>query len=238
MDGRRVAWVTGAGGALGAAVVGRLADEGYVGVASVRRNGGTLPPDWREHTGDLTQAAVAEQAVALALGTFGRLDLAVLAAGAWEGGAPIQNADADAFGRQMAANGETAWQSARAAASALARPGGARGPRALVLVAAFGALARPAPMGQAAYRAAKAAVVGLAEAMATDLAASGVSVFALAPTTLRTEANRQAMPGADAAAWIALDEVAALVAFLATAPARILSGAVLPLDGRVRPDRP
>lgn len=229
----RVAWVTGAGGALGTAVVQRLAADGWHGVASVRREEGALPPNWREHTGALDDAEAAGQAAAAALSAHGRLDLAVLAAGAWEGGAAAHRAEPGAFERMWRANAESAWQCARAAAGAMAR-GPVGGTRSIVLVGAFSALARPAPSGQSAYRAAKAAVVALAEGLASDLAEDGIAVFALAPTTLDTAANRRAMPDADASRFIRLDDVAAIVAFLATPAARALSGAVLPLDARVR----
>lgn len=229
----RVAWVTGAGGALGTAVVRRLAADGWCGVASVRREEGTLPPNWRGHTGRLDDPQAAGQAAAAALSAHGRLNLAVLAAGAWEGGASAHRSEPEAFERMWRANAESAWQCARAAAGAMVR-GAAGGPRSIVLVGAFSALARPAPSGQTAYRAAKAATVALAEGLASDLADEGIAVFALAPTTLNTPANRHAMPEADASRWLSLDDVAEIVTFLATPAARALSGAVLPLDARVR----
>jgi NAD(P)-dependent dehydrogenase (short-subunit alcohol dehydrogenase family) len=229
----KTAWVTGAGGALGGAVVRRLAMDGWRGIASVGRAGAAVPAGWRAEAARLDGEGPADAQVAAALAAFGGLDLAVLAAGAWEGGAPAYESDARALERMWRANVETAWQCARAAAAAMAE-GTAVGPRSIVLISAFTALAWPAPAGQSAYRAAKAAVASLADALAAELADAGVSVFALAPTTLDTEANRRAMPSADPARWLRLDDVAEIVAFLATPAARSLSGAVLALDGRVR----
>lgn len=225
--------MTGAGGALGGAIVRRLAAEGWTGVASVHHGQPALPPGWHADGANLDSGDAAEAAVERAVSVLGGLDLAVLAAGAWEGGTPAHEADAAALERMWRANVATAWHCARAAARAMTRSR-APGPRSIVLVGAFSAMAAPAPGGQAAYRAAKAAVASLAETLGAELADQCVAAFALAPTTLDTPANRRAMPTADASRWLRLEDVADLVAFLATPAARALSGAVLPLDGRVR----
>ncbi len=234
----RAAWVTGAGGELGGAVVRRLGRDGWRGVASARSAApAALPPFWQAEAGALDSADTAQRAAQSALTAFGRLDLAVLAAGAWEGGSAAHAGEAEALERMWRANVETTWHCARAAAQAMAR-GQATGPRAIVLVSALTALARPSPAGQAAYRASKAAVASLADGLAADLAADGVAVFALAPVTLATEANRRAMPSADASRWVRLEDVVEIVSFLATPAARALSGAVLPLGARLESDRP
>jgi NAD(P)-dependent dehydrogenase (short-subunit alcohol dehydrogenase family) len=238
--GVRVAWVTGGGGALGRAVVSRLARDGWHGVATGRREVAPLPPGWRSVAADLAVADAARRAADAALDGDGDLHLALCAAGAWEGGERVPDAPDAALERMLRANLDTAWHAAHAAAAAMLRAAAstpadqAPPPRTIVLVSAFGALARPAAGGQAAYRAAKAAVAALADALAADLAERGIAVVALAPTTIDTPANRRAMPDADHARWLSPDDLAAVVAFLATPAARALSGAVLPLDARVR----
>jgi len=234
----RVAWVTGASGSLGRAVVARLARDGWAGVAS----GGRRPPDglpasWHGMASALDDPTAARAAAMAAVSRWGRLDLAVLAAGGWEGGSGLAGPAGDGLlERLWRINTETAWHSARAAAAAMAGGAAAPGPRAIVLVAAFGALAVPAGAGQAAYRASKAAIASLADALTSDLGAQGIGVFAVAPTTLDTAANREAMPGADRSSWVSVDDLADLVAFLATPAAALLAGSVLPASRRVQFD--
>jgi NAD(P)-dependent dehydrogenase (short-subunit alcohol dehydrogenase family) len=230
--GERVAWVTGAGGALGGAVVRHLAAAGWRGLASGRSAPPALPPGWIADAGDLTREEVATEAAARAVAAFGRLDLAVCAAGAWEGGEEAASADPAALDRMWRANAETAWRCARAAARAMGGEEGGGG-RAIVLVAAAAARVRPAPGGAAAYRAAKAAVASLAESLAVELAPRGIAVVALAPSVLDTPDNRRAMPGADRSAWVPLERAAEVIAFLATPAGAVLTGNVLTLDGRV-----
>ncbi|MCL6596309.1 MAG: SDR family oxidoreductase [Firmicutes bacterium] len=227
-----MAWVTGAAGALGDAVVRRLAAAGWRGLASGHREPPSPPPEWIADAGDLTVEEVATNAAARALAAFGRLDLAVCAAGAWEGGKEADKADPDQLERMWRINVESAWRCARAAARAMGEGGEEVGGRAIVLVAAASALNRPAPAGAAAYRAAKAAVASLAESLAVELGRRGIAVVALAPGVLDTPDNRRAMPRADRSAWVPLERAAEVIAFLATPAGAVLTGNVLTLDGR------
>lgn len=224
----RVAWVAGGAGALGAALAEHLAARGWRGISTSRRASGA-PAGWRALAASLDDEAGANAGAKACLEAWGRLDLAVCAAGAWEGGASATAADGDTFERMWRANAATAWHAGRAAARAMAQTG--RG-GAIVLIGAYAALARPAGGGQAAYRSAKAAVASLAETLAADFAGDRIAVFALAPSTLDTPQNRRAMPDADPQGWLSLEEVAAAVDFLAEPAAACLSGGVFGMDRR------
>ena len=60
----------------------------------------------------------------------------------------------------------------------------------------------------------------------------GILVNAIAPSTMDTPANRQAMPKADHAAWPKVEEVAATILFLASPDNRVTRGAVAPVYGK------
>jgi len=61
---------------------------------------------------------------------------------------------------------------------------------------------------------------------------SGILVNAIAPSTMDTPANRQAMPDADPAVWAKVEDVAATILFLASPDNRVTRGAVVPVYGR------
>ncbi|TIW01714.1 MAG: SDR family NAD(P)-dependent oxidoreductase, partial [Mesorhizobium sp.] len=62
--------------------------------------------------------------------------------------------------------------------------------------------------GMVAYTASKAAVAAMTVAIAEELKHKGILVNAVAPSTLDTQANREAMPDADFAKWVSLEAAA------------------------------
>jgi NAD(P)-dependent dehydrogenase (short-subunit alcohol dehydrogenase family) len=103
-----------------------------------------------------------------------------------------------------------------------------------IVVVGSRAVERPwTSAGAAAYAAAKAAVVTMAETVATEVLEHGVRVNAILPSTMDTAANRAAMPDADPSRWVALSSAAAVIAFLFSDDARDVSGAAIPVYGRV-----
>jgi len=102
----------------------------------------------------------------------------------------------------------------------------------IVNVAARPALEPRAGAGMVAYTASKAAVAALTQALAAEVAARGVLVNAVAPSTIDTPANRASMPKADFTKWPQPQEVAATIAFLASPANRVTTGAVVPVYGK------
>ena len=83
------------------------------------------------------------------------------------------------------------------------------------------------------YAASKAGVHKLTEALAEELKAEGITVNAVLPSILDTPTNRADMPDADPTAWVAPDDLAAVILFLASEAARAVTGALVPVTGRV-----
>jgi NAD(P)-dependent dehydrogenase (short-subunit alcohol dehydrogenase family) len=174
---------------------------------------------------DLTDAAQAGGAIAKAAEAHG-LDALINVAGGfvWQ---TTEDGDAAAWDRMHALNVTTALNASRAALAHLkASPAGR-----IVNVGANGAMKAGAGMG--AYAASKAGVHRLTESLAEELKATGVTVNAVLPSIIDTPANRADMPEADPSTWVAPDDLAAVILFLASPQSRAVTGALVPVVGRV-----
>ncbi|HQD84691.1 MAG TPA: SDR family oxidoreductase, partial [Quisquiliibacterium sp.] len=100
---------------------------------------------------------------------------------------------------------------------------------AIVNVAARAALAGAGSMG--AYVASKSVVVRLTETMAAELRERGINVNCVLPSIIDTPDNRAAMPDADPSRWVATEDLAQVMLFLASDAARAVHGAALPVSG-------
>ncbi|MDB5467522.1 MAG: NAD-dependent oxidoreductase, partial [Phenylobacterium sp.] len=165
-------------------------------------------------------------AIAAVVERFGGLDVLVNVAGGftWE---THEGGSAESWRRMFQINVETAANASRAAIPHLKRSGAGR----IVNVGANAAV--KAGTGMGAYAASKAGVHRLTEALAEELKGDGVTVNAVLPSILDTPANRADMPKADASAWVAPADLAAVILFLASDEARAVTGALVPVTGRV-----
>ena len=222
----RVVAITGGHGVLGKAVVEAALAQGLK-VAVIDHASGHAAPDGVLEIGgvDLTDPAAAKAAIETVAAHFGRLDALLNIAGGFvwqtvEGGA-------DEWGRMYALNLTTALNASRAALPHLKAAHEGR----IVNVGAYGAL--KAAQGMGAYAASKSAVHRLTEALAEELKATSVTVNAVLPSIIDTAANRADMPDADPKKWVAPGDLAATILFLASPEARAITGALLPVTGRV-----
>lgn len=222
----RVVAITGGHGALGRAVL-QAALAGGLKVAVIDHARGHSAPDGVLEVGgvDLTDPAQAGQAIAAVIGRFGRLDALLNIAGGfvWQ-----TTDDAEpAWDRMHALNVTTALNASRAALPYLKASDEGR----IVNVGSAAALKPGAGMG--AYGAAKAGVHALTQALAEELKATSVTVNAVLPSIIDTPANRKDMPDADPAQWVAPADLAAVILFLASPESRAMTGALVPVTGRV-----
>ncbi|MBA4803969.1 MAG: SDR family NAD(P)-dependent oxidoreductase [Brevundimonas sp.] len=222
----RVIVVTGGHGALGRAVVKAAQADGLKIAVIDHASGQTAPPGVLELGGvDLTDASAASRAIDAAAAHFGRLDALLNIAG----GFVWQTAEAaePAWDRMYALNLVTALNASRAALPHLRRSDEGR----IVNVGAAGAVKAAAGMG--AYAASKAGVHRLTESLAEELKATRVTVNAVLPSILDTEQNRRDMPDADPATWVRPGDLARVMLFLASPESRAMTGALVPVTGRV-----
>jgi NAD(P)-dependent dehydrogenase (short-subunit alcohol dehydrogenase family) len=84
-----------------------------------------------------------------------------------------------------------------------------------------------------AYTAAKAGVAKLTESLAEEVKDHGINVNAVPPTIIDTPPNRADMPTADFSRWVTPQALANVILLLASDAARAVTGALLPVSGRV-----
>jgi NAD(P)-dependent dehydrogenase (short-subunit alcohol dehydrogenase family) len=100
----------------------------------------------------------------------------------------------------------------------------------IINIGAMGALQAGAGMGP--YAASKAGVHRLTEALAAEHKGK-ITVNAVLPSTIDTAANRSSMPKSDFSKWVAPQELADVILFLASDAASAVTGALIPVAGRV-----
>jgi NAD(P)-dependent dehydrogenase (short-subunit alcohol dehydrogenase family) len=223
----KVVVITGALGALGMVVAEEAFSRGAA-VAGIDHAASQMPAtSQRIEIGgaDLTDAAQAKKAIDAAAAHFGKLDALINIAG---GFAFETTADGDpkTWQRMYALNVMTALNASRAAIPHLAASSAAR----IINIGAIGGLQAASGMGP--YAASKAGLHRLTEALAAEHKGK-ITVNAVLPSIIDTASNRASMPKADFAKWVTPKELADVILFLASDAARAVTGALLPVSGRV-----
>lgn len=231
----RVVMVTGAAGHLGTAVVARLLEEKARVVAVDLVAEGLLhrfpglaesPDHLLAAPVDLTDPDALDGWVASAIDRWGRIDALLNIAGGFLGGHPLHQAKTAEWDRMMDLNARSVFHACRAVIPRMIERQSGR----IVNVASRAAL-HGGPM-VALYAASKAVVVRLTESLAEELKDQGITVNCVLPGIIDTPPNREAMPKADRQRWVAPEEIAEVILFLASDRARAVTGAALPIVGR------
>jgi NAD(P)-dependent dehydrogenase (short-subunit alcohol dehydrogenase family) len=232
MQGKTIV-VTGGFGALGSAVaeaaVRRGASVAVLDYAASAPAGLTdrLGPDALLLGGvDLASPQAAGKAMDAVKARFGRIDALLNIAGGfqWE---TVEDGKAETWDHTYALNLKTALNACKAALTYLLESDAGR----IVNVGAQSALHAAAGMGP--YAASKSAVHRLTESLADELKLKGVTVNGVLPSIIDTPANRADMPNADFSRWVPPADLAAIILFLASDEARAVTGALIPVSGRI-----
>lgn len=176
---------------------------------------------------DLADPDTSVRALNLVVTRFGGLDGLVNVAGTfrWE---TLEQGSLETWDLLYRVNLRSAVSTSRAAIPHLLKRGGGR----IVNIGA-GAAAAKAGAGMGAYTASKAGVAKLTEALAEELKDRGVTVNAILPSIIDTPANRADMPKADFSRWVTPQAIAGVIVFLLSDQASAVTGALIPVPGRV-----
>lgn len=251
----RVALVTGAARGIGAAAVSRLVDDGYRVMALDSCEGPPLASEAEltalaDKHGDRVMCRVVDvrdrvglqRATDDVVGMWGRLDVAVAAAGVIRGGHPLWETPDEDVDELIGVVAKGVWNTAAVTIPAMLagpHPPGCR------FVAVASAAGTHGLYRLAAYTAAKHAVVGIVKGLAADLVGTGVTASAVSPGStdtdmLRTTAALYDVPAAELVEHqlihrvIQPAEIAAAIAFCVSAAGGVVNGTVLHADGGFR----
>jgi NAD(P)-dependent dehydrogenase (short-subunit alcohol dehydrogenase family) len=236
--GQRAAIVTGAGRGIGAAIARRLSDDGLavvladIDVSAANRQADALGVAMSCQV-DVSQPNSVRAMVEAALGRFEQIDVLVNNAGITGPAAPLADYPDDEWRRVLSVDLDGVFNCCKAVLPHMqARASG----RIVNIASIAGKEGNP---NMCAYSAAKAAVIGLTKSLGKELATSGILVNCVTPAVIETELLRELTP--EAVQYMLqrvpmgrpgrLEEVAALVSWLASDQCTFSTGGVFDISG-------
>jgi 3-oxoacyl-[acyl-carrier protein] reductase len=236
----KIAFINGGSRGIGAATAKRLAREGAVvaiGYQSSASAANALVDDIRATGGealaiqaDASDSASLKLAIDSVAERFGRLDILVNSAGVLLMG-PIDEFSLDDFDKTLAVNVRGVFIATKAAIAHMGSGGR------IINISSTNAERMPFG-GGAAYAMSKSALTGLVKGLSRDLGPKGITINNVNPGPVNTDMNPET--GDFAAALHGLmaiprhgtpDEIAGMVAYLASPEAAFVTGADLLIDG-------
>jgi 3-oxoacyl-[acyl-carrier protein] reductase len=238
----QVAIVTGAGRGIGHAIALRLAQEG-ARVASVSRTEANAqktaaeidaarPDAAKAYAVDVSDHAAVQTAGEQILKDFGRVDILINNAGVTRDGLAMRMSQED-WDTVLSTNLKGAFNFSQAVMRGMIKQRSGR----IINISSVSGLSGNA--GQTNYAASKAGLIGFTKSLARELASRGITVNAVAPgfvvtdmTDALSEEIKKTILGKIPLAKLGQPEdIAAAVAFLASAEAGYITGQVLTVDG-------
>jgi NAD(P)-dependent dehydrogenase (short-subunit alcohol dehydrogenase family) len=207
--------ITGAAGALGAAVVGKFKREGYYVIALVRPevNEQALEADVTYEV-DVTDEKAVQEFVAEYEDQFGDLEAIAMLVGGYAPG-DLETTKQQDLTQQIQLNFFSAFTVSTAFLPLLKKQ--QRG--AFLFVGARTALEPQQAKGAVAYAMSKRLVHSLSEIIAEEVKDTDIRTHVFVPSILDSEANRKSMPAADFSKWVNPSDIAEAMHYAVNTPA-------------------
>jgi 3-oxoacyl-[acyl-carrier protein] reductase len=226
----KVAFITGGNRGIGLAIAEKFKADGYQVVVSHRS--GSAPAGIEGVTMDVTDTESVNAAVSSVETKYGKIDVLVANAGITKDGLVMRMSDAD-FDSVIDTNLNGAFRVARACTRGMMKQ---KSGRMIFIGSVVGMLGSA---GQVNYAATKSGLIGMARSFARELGSRGITANVVAPgfvetemTAVLDEARKSEINAAvPLGRFCSAEEIAGVVAFLASDQAGYISGAVIPVDG-------
>ena len=226
----KVALITGGNRGIGLAIAEKFKQDGYQVVVTHRS--GSAPKGLAGVIMDVTDSDSVNNAVKTIEEKYGRIDVLVANAGITKDGLVMRMSDED-FESVVETNLMGAFRVARACTRGMLKQKSGR----IIFVGSVVGMLGSA--GQVNYAATKSGLIGMARSFARELGSRGITANVVAPGFVETdmtqvldEKRKAEIIGAVPLARFATpNEVAGVVAFLASPEAAYITGAVIPIDG-------
>ncbi|MGC8476506.1 MAG: SDR family NAD(P)-dependent oxidoreductase [Acetobacteraceae bacterium] len=230
----QVAVITGGAAGIGAGIAARLAAEG-ARIALWDADATALAAASADHrqTLDVTDDAAVTAAAAATAAALGRIDILVASAGITGPNAPVARYPVDAWRRVIEVNLTGVFLTNRAVVPYMQHNDYGR----IVNIASVAG--KEGNPNASAYSASKAGVIGLTKSLGKELAGGNIRVNCVAPAAVRTALFEQMTPEHIAfmlskiplGRFGLIEEIAAMVCFLASREASFSTGAVFDVSG-------
>jgi len=227
--------ITGAGGGVGSAVTQQLLKTGYkVGLSYRSRSHKNYLESLEGFNteqalllpSDLNNPKEADSIVRKMKERFGQIDMLFNAVGGWLGGKKLHEHMLDELQKMLLIDMIPTFNIMKSILPEMEKQHSGRIVN-FISMAIFGG-----EKNNAIYAASKAAVNALSQGAAQEYSEKNIQVFTIAPSTINTESNRQAMPNADHSAWVSVDAIADLAVTLLE-DGKYLSGTTFKMTGRL-----
>jgi NAD(P)-dependent dehydrogenase (short-subunit alcohol dehydrogenase family) len=176
---------------------------------------------------DCTDAEAVESLMKEVAETFGDINVVAALVGGWAGGRDVAETDSVRFDRMIDLNLRSTFYTLRAAIPHMRKADWGR----IIAVGSRAGIDNPA--WQAAFNAAKSAVMSLVQSLAGELDDTNITANVLVPAVIDTQATRAALPYADYMHWPKPAEIAAVLDFLLSPASEVINGATIPVYGKV-----
>ncbi len=229
----KIALVTGGTGALGSVIADRLSSQGaqvtatYLHEKALTKLPGAFKKKVKLVKADVTVEREVNELFDGIIAASSRIDIVVNTIGGYLVRKPLTEVTLEEWDLMMNVNLKSTFLSAR---EALRRMNGQAYGRIVNISAMVGL--NPSP-GRVPYAISKAGVSLLSDLVAQEVRGSGITVNAIAPSIIATQANIEAMPGEDSSKWVTPDQIADLVCYLCSSAAGSITGTTIKAYGGV-----
>lgn len=174
---------------------------------------------------DITKEDQAKKLVSHVIKTYDRIDVLVNVVGGYLGGKTVAELDETEWDKMMSMNLKSAFLISKHVIPLMVASKHGK----IVHISSRTGLKSDGY--DSAYSASKSGLIRLVESISEEVKEHNINVNCILPSTIDTEANRNAMPNSDSSKWVKTEDLANLVLFLCSDEAKVINGAAIPAYG-------